>query len=186
MTRTNQVPVRETSSRKSPRYAEKVMKQAFHNPADRNSILFEFLNSLHYAESFAPNAAAVTLFPDGFRLNVGGVEVLTAFSGEIRLLLHTPSERIRAELQNFIQSSPYKSVPGDAWIFRGSVQQLKAYHDDLISAHHRFIKQAGTTKSGRPVKGSPFRAFHSPGLVTLAESANTSELVGDVVPESNG
>ena len=71
-------------------------------------------------------------------LTSGGVEVLTAFNGKIRLLLPAPSERVRTGLQADIESAPYKSVPGDNWIFRGNVQNFKNCREDLVSAHHDF------------------------------------------------
>jgi hypothetical protein len=92
------------TSREDPKFAEKVLKKVFPGKSDRDLILAQFVDSFLYAESLAPNALAVTLQRNGFRLNVGRVEVLTAFDGEIMLLLHNPSERIRAELQTSIES----------------------------------------------------------------------------------
>jgi hypothetical protein len=158
------------TAREDPKFAEKVLKKVFPGKSDRDLVLTQFLDSFLYAESLAPNAVAVTLQRNGFRLNVGRVEVLTAFDGEIMLLLHNPSERIRAELQTSIESAPYKSVSGDNWFFWGNPRKFKAYRDDLVAAHHQFIKEAGTTLSGTPVKGSKHRASHSPGLVAFAKS----------------
>jgi hypothetical protein len=160
--------------REDPKFAEKVLKKIFPGKSNRDLILAQFVDSFLYAESLAPNAVAVTLQRNGFRLNVGRVEVLTAFDGEIMLLLHNPNERIRAELQTSIESARYKSVSGDNWFFRGNPRKFKAYRDDLVAAHHHFIREAGTTISGRPVKGSKYRASHSPGLVAFAKSVAQS------------
>jgi hypothetical protein len=75
---------------------------------------------------------------------------------------------IEKDLRACIQPVPYRSVPGDNFIFRGSVQQFSACREALFTAHHDFIAKAGHTKSGRPVQGSPYRIFHSPGLVACA------------------
>jgi hypothetical protein len=160
------------TSREDPKFAEKVLKKVFPGKSDRDLILAQFVDSFLYAESLAPNAVAVTLQRNGFRLNVGRVEVLTTFDGDIKLLLHNPSERIRAELP--IESAGYKSVSGDNWFFWGNPRKFKAYRDDLVAAHHQFIKEAGTTISGTPVKGSKHRASHSPGLVAFAKSVAQS------------
>ncbi len=114
----------------------------------------------------APKAWAVTLFPDGFRLNVGQVEVLTAFYDGIRLLVHGALKSIDQEL---LRPSPYK-VPGDNHIFKGSIGQFRRYPDALIVAPNDFIQLAGSTKTGRPRAGTPHRVSHSSGLVDLVES----------------
>jgi hypothetical protein len=150
--------------------AAKIMNNAFQTQPDFDSVLAQLSESINTAKSVAPNAWAVTLFPDGFRLNVGRVEVLTAFDGEIRLLMHGAHHSVPKQLRDHIQIAPYRSVPGDNYIFRGSVEQFRVYRDDLIPAHHDFIAEAGRTRTGRPVKGTRYRAFHSPGLVDLAES----------------
>jgi len=88
------------TSREDPKCAEKVLKKIFPSKNTRDLVLAQFVDSFLYAEFLAPNAVAVTLQRNGFRLNVGRVEVLTAFDGEIRVLLHNPSERDRAELHD--------------------------------------------------------------------------------------
>lgn len=163
-----QVPVRK-AWRVDPRKAAEIMKKAFPRKPDCNLVLTQLSESIDKAKSVAPKAWAVTLFPDGFRLNVGQVEVLTAFYDEVRLLVHGAVKRIDQEL---LKPSPYK-VPGDNHIFKGSIEQFRRYHDVLLPAHHDFILAAGTTKTGRRRAGTPHRASHSSGLVDCKRSGNT-------------
>lgn len=152
--------------------AARILKDAFPTDVDRNVVVSQFVDSMREAETVCPKAWAVTLFPFGFRLNVGPVEVMTAFDGEIRLLLHGISKDVRRELVDMIQPAPYRSVPGDNFIFRGSVSQFSRHRDSILPLHREFIVLAGTTRSGRPVSGTRFREFHSPGLVAFCLSTS--------------
>lgn len=146
------------------RNATKIMKETFPRQADYDLVLSQLSESIYQAKSVAPNAWAVTLFPDGFRLNVGQVEVLTAFQGQVRLLVQGALQGID---QTLLTKSPYK-VPGDNYIFGGSIEQFRRYRDALLAAHQDFISAAGTTKIGRPWVGTPHRGSHSSGLADLA------------------
>jgi hypothetical protein len=75
--------------------AARIVRRAFPRQSDFRLVLRQLSNS----NSMAPQgSAAATLFPDGFRLNVGKIEALTAFNGEVRLLLHEVSDNIRKSL----------------------------------------------------------------------------------------
>jgi hypothetical protein len=150
--------------------AKKILRKAFPNQSERDLLLAQLSDSFRYAKALAPNAVGVTLKDNGFRLNVGKVEVMTAFDGIATLVLQNPSERLRAELQPHIEPAKYKSIRGDTWHFRWSMEEFKAYREDLLTAHRKFIKSAGTTKTGKTVKGSRYTMYHSPALIAVAES----------------
>lgn len=154
--------------------ANEIMKETFPRQRDFDLVLTQLSESIDQAKSVAPRAWAVTLFPDGFRLNVGQVEVLTAFHDEVRLLVQGANQSID---RKFLRKSPYK-VSGDNYIFGGSTEQFRRYRHTLLAAHYDFIHAAGTTKSGNPRAGTPHRASHSSGLADLAK-----DLVPTIIEE---
>ena len=144
------------------------MASAFPSSPGRKLVLSQLADSISWADSVAPQAWAVTLFHDGFRLNVGRVAAFTAFSGEVRLFLYGPGTRRCKELLACLSPALHKSVPEGCWVFRGSVTQFKKHCGALRPVHHAFIEAVSSTKSGKPMKGTPYRKFHSPGLISLA------------------
>ncbi len=154
------------AGRDDPRKAAKIMKETFPSQPDYDLVLTQLSESIYQAKSVAPNAWAVTLFPHGLRLNVGQVEVLTAFQGQVRLLVQGAVQSID---QKLLKKSPYK-VPGNNYIFGGTIEQFRRYRDALLAAHYDFILAAGTTKIGRPWAGTPHKGSHSSGLADLADA----------------
>jgi hypothetical protein len=65
--------------------AEEVMLDLLPNLTERRFVLKQLLASADLAHSLAPNAWGVTLFGNGFRLNVGQVEALWFFDGTLRV-----------------------------------------------------------------------------------------------------
>lgn len=168
-TREKQPPVPKTW-RDDPRRASEIMRDIFPNRADRDFVLTQLSESIQKANSVAPNAWAVTLYKNGFRLNVGKVEVLTAFDCQVSFFTHGDYPVVPEALHNYIHSVDRKSVPGLSYFFYGSVKRFRICRDVLLHAHHNLIDKAGRTKTGKPVAGTPHRAAHSPGLVDLAQS----------------
>ena len=150
-----------------------IMRELFPKKADYELVLSQLSESIREAKLVAPNAWAVTLFqrvPRGFRLNVGRVEVLTAFQSEIRLLIRGTICQANKLLSDCIKPSPYKSVPGENSIFGGTAEQFRNFRGELLAAHYEFIGEAGRTKSGKAVSGTKYRKSHSSELAELAES----------------
>lgn len=156
--------------RNDPRKAAEVMRDIFPNRADRDFVLTQLAESIREANTVAPKAWAVTLFPDGFRLNVGKVEVLTAFDGQVGFFTHGDYPVAPEAVRNYIRPVDRKSVPGLNNFFYGSVERFRLCRDVLLHAHYDLIAKAGRTKTDRPVAGTPHRAAHSPGLADLAQS----------------
>ena len=168
--------------RDDPAYAAEMLHTIFPNASDYELILAQLADSIREANSVAPNAWAVTLFANGFRLNVGRVEALTAFDGEVRLLLRGRLSAGVKDVRKWLRPAPYRSVAGDNFIFRSTAEQFRACRNMILPPHHLFIALAGTTKAGRPVRGTPFRKFHSPGLVKLADASYLRQ-AGDAAQE---
>lgn len=156
--------------RNDPRKAAEIMKEILPNRADRDFLLTQLSESIQKANSVAPNAWAVTLYENGFRLNVGRVEVLTAFDGQVGFFIHGDYPAVPEAVRNYIQLVDRKSVPGLNYFFCGNVKRFRLCRDVLLPAHYDLIAKAGRTKTGRPVAGTPHRVAHSRGLVDLAQS----------------
>jgi 5-methylcytosine-specific restriction protein A len=155
----------------------------------RQEILRCLLNSIGFVERVAPQAWAVTLFDNGFRLNVGQVEALTCgvFADEehlgswrpfeVRLLTQgeLPAEVLSAQQRESsclqIWPTPYKSVPLPQHVVSMSFDQaseLSQWLEMLGSAHERYLSAALRTSTGRPRSSTTFRRTHSQGLIDYA------------------
>ena len=121
--------------RNDPGQAAAILKEAFHSKEAVKTVLLQLAESIRVINAVAPNAWAVSLFPDGFRLNVARGEVLTAFRGEVRVLMEGRGSGKDESLQRCISPSPYKSVRGENFIFRGSITQFKRHRDAILDAH---------------------------------------------------
>ena len=132
-------------NRNDPAFAAALMEKLCPSPLDRILIIRQLIRSIEIAQRISSDVWALTLFDDGFRLNVGPVEVMTFFVTsqhlipaeesslvvhetvifEIRLLLHG---NIGHDLRQFISEdkdthgiveSNYKSVPAPQYIYVG-------------------------------------------------------------------
>lgn len=159
----------DTENREDPKFAASVMEELCPSPTDRLLVLQQFLASIEVAQKISPDIWAVTLFHDGFRLNVGPVEVMTynpialdwpfpqsshnrsptsthsPALFQIRLLLHGDvSDDVRRLIRedkdtHEIVSSNYKSVPVPQWCYLGSGELV----DGALSVDsHRKIEMA--------------------------------------------
>lgn len=184
--------------RDSEEFAASLLETLCPSPGDRKLVLGQLLTSISVASKISPRIWAVTLFDNGFRLNVGPVEVMT-FSVmdsvqtgmtlvEVRLLLHgLVDEDTRAVLHHAqdiheISESHYASVPQPQFVYRGLADisngtLSKESHHELERAltllqpmHANFIAHAAKTSSGGIRKSSTFHRSHSPGLHAYAEA----------------
>lgn len=135
---------------------------------DQQIILRQLLSSIDIAQQTASNSWAVTLFGNGFRLNVGQVEVYTFLGDEVRLFLLgvVPAE---AQQHGEVLSTDFRSVPQPQSCFYSSPSALNSVTSVLQPAHAAFVQAAAVTSKGNPRKSSPFARSHSPGLVAYAE-----------------
>jgi hypothetical protein len=155
-------------NRQSSTEAASVMTSLFPIEHERSTILDRLLRSAELANSIAPNAWAVTLFPDSFRLNVGQVEVYVAFSGGFFLCCSASTASAPFNTDAF-RPSKYKSVPDPQCQFHGIPADLRVLPKEVEQAHAKFIDSAARgPSSGKPRKGTRFGNSHSEGLIAFA------------------
>ena len=58
-----------------------IIERALPIQRDRQLVIEQLCSSIDIANNCSPDAWCVTLFNDGFRMNVGNTEVLTFFTG---------------------------------------------------------------------------------------------------------
>lgn len=133
----------------------------------RKLVLKQLLDSSRVAAEIAPTGWAVTLFSDGFRLNVGPVEVFVL--SEDQVLINLLAKVDDPDLLGLsINQSSYKSMPEPQSRFIGSILEFKDAIQRLRPFHEAFVRRAAVTSSGKPVKGSTFARSHSQRLMEYA------------------
>ena len=136
--------------------------------SEQRVVLGQLLRSINVAEQYAPNSWAVTLFGNGFRLNVGPVEVYTFFGSEVRLFL-LGTAPIEAQQHGELFPTDFYSVPQPQSFFTASVSNFDSVAIALQSIHGEFVHAAAVTSKGAPRKASSFARSHSPGLLSYAK-----------------
>ena len=161
-----------TLDRNSTEVAEQVMSALCSSMEEQQVVLRQLLGSIHAAARHSPNSWAVTLFGNGFRLNVGPVEAFTFFDGYVRLLF---LGIVPAETQEHGEVFPmqYRSVPQPQNCYIGSIPEFHVVAKLLHPLHERFLEAAAVTAKGHPRKSSPFKHSQSLGLVAYAEGVIT-------------
>jgi hypothetical protein len=153
--------------RESPAEAGAIMESLFPSKQERFVVLARLLKSAEIAEAVAPNAWAVSLFPDYFRLNVGQAEVYVAYAGGFFLNCSASTDIAPFNTGGFT-TIRYKSVPVPQCNFRGVPADLKALPSEVEEAHAKFIDLAARAPSGKPRAGTPLKKSHSEGLLKYA------------------
>ncbi len=156
--------------REDPQVAKTVLESMFPRKTERLAILSRLVHSIDVANAVAPNAWAVTLFPDAFRLNVGQVEVFVAYPAGFFL-----NCAASAEAEPFrslgCEESTYAAVPQPQCRYSATAQDLRRLPPDVDAAHRRFIDLAARAPSGKPRAGTSFSSSHSKGFVTYARKS---------------
>jgi hypothetical protein len=162
------------AERADPKVARGILRQAFPDNDDYCIVRDQLRDSFREAENTTEHGWAVTLHRNRVRLNVGRVEAFSAFEGRMLLLLHGLIPRGLKGLAQNLHRSRLKSVSREDMVFAGTPKQFDRYRKHLIPAHHDFIAEAGTRKNGQPVRGTPYRSSHSPGVVLLVNAKSDS------------
>jgi hypothetical protein len=147
--------------------AVEVMTEQLPRLGERNKVLQRLVESADVANAIAPNAWAVTLFADGFRLNVGPVEALVFLAGTLRVNL-VGSVGVEPFVGPDFDSAGYRSLPQPLCAFVGSVGQYLAVAELLRQPHEQFVTLAAHSPSGEPRRGTPFHRYHCDGLMQYA------------------
>ena len=130
-------------------------------------LMTRLLQSIAIAERLGPNSRAVTLFKEGFRLNVGQAEAFTYKRGLAcffmlgGMCLAAPIRSARSSL------SAFRSMPQPQSAFIGSAKELQRIHSALAQAHKSFVQTAAVTTKGKPRRCS-YGRYHSSGLYQYA------------------
>lgn len=146
--------------------------------AERVAVLEQLCRSSEFAEGIAPSVWGTTLKPNGFRLNVGQVEVFTLWGNTVRVLLAAAESDPRLG-ERSVYETPYRSVAGPQSCFDGTASEFLEVRAVLEPLHLEFIQAAALTSKGLPRKGTPHRRSHSPELMAYAKhetSASDGEL----------
>jgi hypothetical protein len=146
--------------------AEAILVRGLPNVRDRSLVLKRLLDSATMADTTAPNAWGVTLFPDGFRLNVGQVEALVLGEQTLRVNLLTDLS-VPPAVGPCFAATAYQSMPEPQCAFVGTVQQYAGVEVAIAAAHESFVRRAASTRFGEARAGTPFRRRHE-GLLKLA------------------
>ncbi len=157
------------SFRDDPKCAEDVIECLCRSTEDQKLVLGQLLRSVDVASAIAPNAWSVTLFGNGFRLNVGQVDSLEFLSGKLCVPLHghLPTE---LERSGRIGAWPYTSVPEPRFQFSGSIADFARWQSQLTAPHEAYLNEAARAPSGKPRKGTAHAKSHSEGLMRYARS----------------
>jgi hypothetical protein len=153
--------------RNDPESAKAVISAFCRLADEQRLVLGQLLRSVEVASAIAPNAWAVTLFGNGFRLNVGQVESLDFINGKVIVLLHghLPTE---LERSGRIEPVPYTSIPEPRRKFAGSIADFARWQSQLTAPHEAYLREAAVSPSGKPRKGTSFTKAHSEGLMRYA------------------
>lgn len=155
--------------RNSAEHAAEIMSALCSSAEEQQIILRQLITSIDTAEKHAPNSWAVTLFDNGFRLNVGPVEAFTFFDGCIRsLFIGLPP--VEAQQHGEVVPMQYRSVPQPQHCYIGSIAEFHKVASALAPLHSNFLQAATVTSKGLPRKSSSFKNSNSLGLVTYARA----------------
>lgn len=142
----------------------------------RRVVFAQLLHSAEVAVEVAPAAWAVTLFDDGFRLNVGPVEVLV-LSGRTVVINLAVSSGDAAIAGCDVQPAEYKSMPDPQSRYVADIEVFARDRERLQPFHEAFVRRAAMTKDGKPRQGSSYASSHAPELMEYA-----AKVVGSVAP----
>lgn len=157
----------EADWRQDPEAARVRLEQALPDPIARRVVLDRLLRSADLADSIAPKAWSLTLYDDGFRLNVGSVEAMVAGGELVRLNLASEIDDLPFASDSLVPTS-YDSTPKPQCAFHGPLAEFASHLPQLSLAHEAFIRRAAVSKKGTPRQGSTWRKSHSPGALEYA------------------
>jgi hypothetical protein len=158
----------EEFNRDDPTIASALMQDLCPALHDRRLVLSQLIRSMEFAERLAPDSCSVTMWRNGFRLNVGQVESFVFIDAGIRLFLFGSFPSAAQEFGEIVPAR-FHSIPQPHYGYFGDVRGFERAGSHLQPSHLEFLRVAALTTRGKP-RRSPFRRTHSPGLVQYARS----------------
>lgn len=147
--------------------AEAVMVGVVPDQNGRLLVMRRLLRSVAVAQSVAPGAWAVTLFSDGFCLNVGQVEVLVLAKDVLRVNLSAELGALPFAGPRFLETT-YRSMKSSQCAFVGAINDYGEVEGAIGTAHETFVSRAASTQSGEGRKGTRYRSSHHEGILEFA------------------
>jgi len=163
-----------TIIRNDPDEAGKVMAGITSSRSDLELLMSLLVTSIGIADKAAPTAWSVTFNYNGYRLNVGGVEVM--YYLDYTLMVNFVGNRGVSPFvgRNFYDVN-YASISAPQCTYNGVVSDYAPLRESLAIAHRKFIELAATKHSGGPREGCTWGASHSEGLVRFAQMVCSGE-----------
>ncbi len=158
--------------REDPDKAKEILKELAPMSTERRALLRQLMRSTEIANSIAPTAWAVSLFPNGFRMNVGQVEAFVFLDGDVRLNIVGTCGMPPIVGALFVPA-PYRSVPQLCCAFYGALNDFVKVQEALQQRHAEFVKLAARSPSGKPRRGTRYKSSHSDGLMAYARRQTT-------------
>ncbi len=158
--------------RSKPEVAAKIMKELCPRVAERQLIVRQLAGSIGVAEGIDSDCWAVTLFSNGFRLNVGSVEAFAFLDGQVRLLLCGSVPR-EAKALGAVYTCDLKNAPQPSFLYVCDLATFGRLRNRLAATHEAYVRGAAVTREGKP-RRTPYVNSHSTGLYTYA-----LQIVGD-------
>lgn len=138
-----------TFDRSKPEDAAKIMEEFCPRVTERRLILGQLVRSIAVAESIDCDCWAVTLFRNGFRLNVGSVEAFAFLDGQVRLLLCGFVPR-GAKALGVLYACDLKNAPQPSFLYVCNLTTFGKLRNRVAAAHEAYIRGAAVTKKGKP------------------------------------
>jgi|GEM_PF-1111859 len=163
-----------TLIRNDPGEAGKIMAGITSSRSDLELLMSLLVTSIGVADKAAPTAWSVTLNYNGYRLNVGSVEVM--YYLDYTLMVNFVGNRGVSPFvgRNFYDVS-YASISAPQCTYNGVVSDYTPLRESLAIAHRKFVELAATKPSGGPREGATWGASHSEGLVRFAQMVCSGE-----------
>jgi hypothetical protein len=158
------MPSLTAQERRDPETAARVVKDCLPDEDQRTVALEALARAIAHAHSVAPAAWTVTLYPEGIRLNVGRVETINIWHDELYFIVSSVPRELRDDLEPYFEHHPYPSVPSSKQPIRLPAELVCVFLPLLKDGILEFIYRAGTTVSGKAVKGTPNGKSFSSGV----------------------
>jgi len=159
-----------------PNHILEIIESIFAKDPKRDIIFKQLIDSSRFANLISELSWSVTLYKNGFRMNVGPVEALLYFDGIISINFLAQKENDYNN-ENF-RIIEYKSVHEPVTRFDGTPDEYIQIKNDILYLHLKFIENAARNTKGEPRK-TPYRKSHCKELIDYCDWQLDSESSAD-------